>query len=138
MWSENMAKQARRKPPSTQAAIEGLDRVFHEKARLGILTSIVASTDGASFNDLKELCDLTDGNLNRHLKVLVDTDILSVRKTGQGRNTNSLYRMTANGRRAFERYLTALETVLQAARQTSDKTTRRHPKHNDNIGGQIV
>ncbi|MFT5302828.1 MAG: putative ArsR family transcriptional regulator [Mariniblastus sp.] len=115
------------KPQSTQDAIEELDRVFHEKARLGILTSIIGAEDGMNFIDLKELCDLTDGNLNRHLKVLVDTGVLSVRKSGQGRNTNSLYRLTAKGRKAFERYLSALETILNAAKKStgvvSPKTT---------------
>ena len=61
------------------------------------MTTIVGSSDGMNFNELKELCDLTDGNLNRHLKVLVDTSVLSVRKTGQGRNTNSHYKLTAKG-----------------------------------------
>ena len=114
-----MAKQSStNKKLCTQAALEELDRVFHEKARLGILTTLVGSPDGLDFNELKELCDLTDGNLNRHLKVLVDTDILSVKKTGQGRTTNSSYRLTAGGRRAFDRYLAALETVLNAARSS--------------------
>ena len=120
-----MAKQATRKSTETQAAIDELDRVFHEKARLAIMTTIVGSPDGLNFTELKELCDLTDGNLNRHLKVLVDTGVLSVKKTGQGRNTNSLYRMTANGRRAFDRYLSALETVLEAARHLNGLTDSR-------------
>lgn len=105
---------------STHDALEELDRVFHEKARLGIMTTMIGASDGLSFNDLKTLCDLTDGNLNRHLKVLVDTGVLNVKKTGQGRNTNSLYRMTGKGRRAFERYLSALETILNAAKKKSD------------------
>lgn len=105
---------------STQDALEELDRVFHEKARLGIMTTMIGSPDGMNFNDLKELCDLTDGNLNRHLKVLVDTGVLSVKKTGQGRNTNSHYRLTAKGRRAFERYLNALETILNAAKKSAE------------------
>ena len=113
-----MAKRTGKKSTETQAAIEELDRVFHEKARLGIMTTIVGAPDGLNFSELKQLCDLTDGNLNRHLKVLVDTGVLSVKKTGQGRNTNSDYRLTARGRRAFERYLAALETVLNAARHS--------------------
>jgi len=78
-----------------------------------------------NFNDLKELCDLTDGNLNRHLKVLVDTGVLSVKKSGQGRNTNSNYRLTTKGRRAFEKYLTALETILNAAKKSAEVPTVR-------------
>ena len=105
---------------SARSALDDIDRVFHEKARLGIMTTIVGSQDGMNFNELKELCDLTDGNLNRHLKVLVDTSVLSVRKTGQGRNTNSHYKLTAKGRKAFEKYLTALEAILNAAKKSAD------------------
>lgn len=104
---------------STQAALEEIDRVFHEKARLGIMTTIVSSPEGLNFIDLKRLCELTDGNLNRHLKVLVDTGILKVKKSGQGRNTNSHYEITKTGRSAFGRYLTALETILLAAKGES-------------------
>ena len=84
-----MAKKskAQSSTKATQEALDEIDRVFHEKARLGIMTTIIGFPDGMNFNDLKELCGLTDGNLNRHLKVLVDTGVLSVKKTGQGRNT---------------------------------------------------
>ncbi|MFK7769559.1 MAG: transcriptional regulator [Mariniblastus sp.] len=120
-----MAKK--NKPVSAKAAQDALhdiDRVFHEKARLGIMTTIIGFPDGMNFIELKELCSLTDGNLNRHLKVLVDTGVLSVKKTGQGRNTNSLYRITTKGRRAFEQYLSALETILSAAKQSAAEPTR--------------
>lgn len=120
----------------TADVLEELDRVFHEKARLGIMTAMIGTADGMNFNDLKQVCDLTDGNLNRHLKVLVDTGVLSVKKTGQGRNTNSLYRITAKGRRAFEKYLSALETILNAARQTSKsspQTARKKSAGNDDL-----
>jgi len=114
------SKSSTNKPAKVSSEVlEELDRVFHEKARLGIMTTIVSSPEGMNFNDLKQVCDLTDGNLNRHLKVLVDTGILSVKKTGNGRNTNSHYRLTTKGRRAFERYLNALETILNAAKQSS-------------------
>ncbi len=87
-----------------------------------------------NFIELKQLCDLTDGNLNRHLKVLVDTGVLSVRKTGQGRNTNSLYRITAKGRRAFERYLNALETILNAAKNSAkDPAATRAARGDDGL-----
>lgn len=117
-------------PQRTQTALDDLDRVFHEKARLGIMTTIVGGDDGLNFVELKELCGLTDGNLNRHLKVLVDTGILRVLKTGQGRNTNSQYRITASGRRAFERYLAALETILNTARQSSLAQQSNRENHN--------
>ena len=103
IWSGDVAKDNSTSPPvSARSALDDIDRVFHEKARLGIMTTIVGSQNGMNFNDLKQLCDLTDGNLNRHLKVLVESKVLSVRKTGQGRNTNSHYKLTAKGRKAFE------------------------------------
>ena len=132
------SKSETRKP--TRVALDDIDRVFHEKARLGIMTTIIGSPDGMNFNDLKELCDLTDGNLNRHLKVLVDTGVLGVRKTGQGRNTNSHYRLTAKGRKAFEKYLSALEAILLAAKRSTDTPATAAKKRGDDglspaIGG---
>ncbi len=109
---------------SAQAALDNIDRVFHEKARLGILTAMVGNSDGLNFNDLKDLCSLTDGNLNRHLKVLVDAKILNVKKTGQGRNTNSVYKLTAGGSRAFQRYIDSLEAIVRQAQQASSKSNK--------------
>ncbi len=114
------AKSNLKTQKSAREALEDIDRVFHEKARLGIMTTIIGSPDGMNFNELKELCDLTDGNLNRHLKVLVDTAVLSVRKTGQGRNTNSHYKLTTKGRGAFEKYLSALEAILNEAKKSAE------------------
>ncbi len=106
---------------STRIAMEDVDRIFHEKARLGILTSIVGEPAGINFNDLKQLCGLTDGNLNRHLKVLLDASILTVKKTGRGRNTNSVYRLTKKGNDGFRMYLAALETILKNAQSKTAK-----------------
>ena len=81
----------KRSHPSSAAesgkfAYAELDRVIHERARLGIMTSLVARPDGLAFNDLKALCDLTDGNLNRHLDVLHQAGLVEVRKEqGSGR-----------------------------------------------------
>jgi len=106
-----------------------LDRIFHEKARLGILTTIIASSYELNFNEIKELCGLTDGNLNRHLKVLIDSKILAVQKSGSGRNTNSQYRLTDKGRQQFSNYLEALETILKAAQvsQPAHSPAKRKP-----------
>lgn len=114
---------------TTRQAMGELDRIFHEKARLGILTTIIATPDELNFNEIKELCGLTDGNLNRHLKVLIDSKILAVKKTGSGRNTNSQYRMTAKGRQQFSQYLGALETILKAAQTSAPQpsTVKRKP-----------
>jgi DNA-binding transcriptional ArsR family regulator len=117
---------------------EELDRVFHEKARLGILSSMIGAAEGLNFRDLKAVSGLTDGNLNRHLKVLLDAKILSVKKTGQGRNTNSHYRLSATGRRAFEDYLAALESIVKAAQENAiaaSKNTARPSRKNDGLAG---
>ena len=58
--------------PTGRFAYDGLERVFHEKARLGIMTSLVTNSRGVVFADLKEMCNLTDGNLSRHLQILLD------------------------------------------------------------------
>ena len=115
------ANSVKNRAQSTRLAMDDVDRIFHEKARLGILTSIVGMPEGLNFIDLKELCGLTDGNLNRHLKVLLDARILSVKKTGKGRNTNSVYRLTKKGKDGFRMYLSALETILNNAQSKTSQ-----------------
>ena len=96
-------------------AYDGLDRAMHEKARLGILTSLVAHPEGLLFSDLKELCSLTDGNLNRHLAVLEDARLVTTyRDTNRGR-PQTMVVMTPSGRRRFQQYLNVLEQVLTDA-----------------------
>jgi DNA-binding MarR family transcriptional regulator len=100
---------------SGRYAYEELDRVVHERARLGILTSLVAQPAGLSFNDLKRLCNLTDGNLNRHLAVLSETGLVIVQKlqgTGRGQ---TLVELTTSGRTRFLEYINALESVVADA-----------------------
>jgi DNA-binding transcriptional ArsR family regulator len=104
-------------------AYEGLERAIHEKARLGIMTSLMTRADGLSFNELKELCDLTDGNLNRHLEVLAEAGLVDVRKEeGRGRG-RTLCKITSAGRTRFKEYLEELERVIAdaAAAQTVRK-----------------
>lgn len=101
-------------------AYDGLDRVLHEKARLSILTALSTARDGRLFADLKDLCGLTDGNLNRHLKVLDEAGLLLVKKKHAGRSSQTRVRLSAPGRRAFVRYLDELERVLRDARATRD------------------
>jgi DNA-binding MarR family transcriptional regulator len=108
-------------PASGRFAYEGLERAIHEKARLGILTSLVANPRGLLFNDLKELCNLTDGNLSRHLQVLHDGGLVEVWKGYQKRRPQTLVRLTDEGRRRFLDYIAELEHVvadaLSAARE---------------------
>ena len=100
---------------SGRFAYDGLDRVIHEKARLGILASLASHEDGLSFNDLKQLCSLTDGNLSRHLAVLSEAGLVRMRKTERGPRAQSSYRLTENGRRRFVEYIDVLESVVSDA-----------------------
>jgi predicted ArsR family transcriptional regulator len=108
-------------------AYDGLDRVFHEKARLGIMTSLMTRSRGLSFPDLKLLCALSDGNLNRHLAVLQESGFVRIEKEGAGRNSHSVCQVTRAGRAAFVEYLSVLERVLAdaaAAQSGAAGTTR--------------
>ena len=98
-------------------AYEGLDRVPHEKARLGILTSLATRPEGLLFGDLKRLCALTDGNLNRHLEVLLEARLVEVWKRFEGRRPQTLVRLSAEGRTRFFDYLAELEKVLRDAKK---------------------
>jgi DNA-binding transcriptional ArsR family regulator len=96
---------------------EGLDRVIHEKARLGILASLAAHRGGVLFNELKELCSLTDGNLSRHLSVLSEAGLVEIWKGQQGPRQQTMYRLTAEGRTRFGQYIGVLESVVSDAHQ---------------------
>lgn len=100
---------------SGRFSYDGLDRVMHEKARLGILASLAAHSDGLLFNDLKQLCSLTDGNLSRHLAVLTEAELIEVWKGQQGARPQTMYRLTSTGRRKFADYLSILESVVADA-----------------------
>jgi DNA-binding transcriptional ArsR family regulator len=105
----------------------GLDRVFHEKARLAIMTSLASQPEGLSFADIKRLCDLSDGNLNRHLEVLQEVGAISLTRSGAGRSSRTTVRISTAGRREFQRYLAELERVLskavRALKETNAKET---------------
>jgi DNA-binding transcriptional ArsR family regulator len=103
-------------------AYEGLDRVLHEKARLGILTALVTHPSGLSFNDLARLCDLTDGNLSRHLDVLAEAGLVKITKGFEGRRPLTTCALTAAGRKRFREYLSQLEKVLRDAAAQEDAT----------------
>ncbi len=96
-------------------AFDGLDRVLHEKARLGILSSLIANPQGLLFAELKTLCSLTDGNLNRHMQVLQKAGLVEIWKGSQGKRTLTLVRMTEKGRRRFLKYIGVLEQIVSEA-----------------------
>jgi DNA-binding transcriptional ArsR family regulator len=96
-------------------AYDGLDRVFHEKARLGIVSSLAGHPDGLVFLELKSLCALTDGNLSRHLQVLEEAGYVVIEKEYEGSRPSTRCRLSTEGRLRFSDYLTVLETVLRKA-----------------------
>lgn len=103
---------------------EGLDRVLHEKARLGIVTSLAARAEGLLFTDLKSLCDLTDGNLSRHLAVLQDADVVEIHKGKKGKRPQTLCRLSKAGRKRYLAYIAVLSAVLDDAVDASRATRR--------------
>lgn len=100
-------------------AFEGLDRVMHEKARLGVLSSLIAHPKGLSFADLKLLCGLTDGNLSRHLQVLSEAGLVEITKNFEGNRPQTTCRLTKAGRKRFLEYLALLEQVVRDAAETA-------------------
>jgi len=96
-------------------AYTGLERVIHEKARLGILTSLASQSQGLLFTELKELCALTDGNLSRHITVLQEAGLIEVWKGFHRKRPQTLCRMTKEGRARFLDYLAELQRVVADA-----------------------
>ena len=96
-------------------AYEGLDRVIHERARLSVLTSLVTNPKGLPFNDLKQLCGLTDGNLSRHLRVLERAKMVDINKGIEGNRPLTVCRITPSGRKRYIDYLATLEQVVKDA-----------------------
>ena len=102
-------------------AYEGLDRVIHERARLSVLTSLITNPKGVVFNDLKQLCSLTDGNLSRHLRVLETEKMVDIVKGHDRNRPQTICRITPAGRRRYLEYLSTLEQVVKdAAKGTND------------------
>jgi len=102
-------------------AYEGLDRIIHERARLGVLTSLAANPKGLVFADLKRLCGLTDGNLSRHLQVLQEAGVVEVTKSFSHNRPQTLCRITPDGRRRFLDYLAVLDQVVREAAAAAAK-----------------
>jgi DNA-binding MarR family transcriptional regulator len=96
-------------------AYEGLDRAIHERARLGILTSLAANPKGLVFGDLRRLCGLTDGNLSRHITVLQESGLVQVTKGFERNRPQTQVRITAEGRARFLEYLEVLDRVVREA-----------------------
>ena len=95
-------------------AFQGLTRVIHEKARLGILTALFSSPGGYGFNELKNLCNLSDGNLSRHLKVLTEYGYVETEKSFKENKPYTHCWITAVGKGDFLDYLETLEEILRS------------------------
>ena len=108
-------------------AYEGLERVLHEKARLGIMTSLVTRPEGVLFTELKRLCSLTDGNLSRHLDVLREAGLVEVWKGFENRRPQTLCRLSPDGRQRFVAYLEELEQVIRDAMPKAAKRSAPLP-----------
>jgi DNA-binding HxlR family transcriptional regulator len=96
----------------------GLDRLIHERMRLGIVSAL-AVNPWLTFNELKALLRTTDGNLSVHARKLEEAAYINCIKMFDGRLPKTKYRLTAAGRRAFERYLDHMESLIRASREKS-------------------
>ena len=114
--------------PQAPFAYEGLGRIFHEKARLGIASSLAAHAEGLTFSELQSLCALTDGNLSRHLQVLEEAGVVEIAKGYDGKRPQTRCRLTEQGRVRFGDYLAVLERVLRQASQAAGRTEESGPR----------
>jgi DNA-binding HxlR family transcriptional regulator len=102
-------------PPVARRTPLDLDKVIHERLRLGIISAL-AVNDRLTFNDLKRLLQTTDGNLSVHARKLEDAQYITCDKTFEGRLPRTEYRLTAAGRRALEKYLAHMDAIIKAVR----------------------
>lgn len=98
-----------------EATDKNVDRLIYERVRLGILSAL-AVNDELSFSGLKDLFDTSDGNLSAHARKLEDAGYIACSKGFEGRRPKTVYRLTAAGRKALNRYLDHMEAVIAATR----------------------
>jgi len=102
--------------PAQEAVPADLDRLIHERIRLGIVSALAVNRS-LTFNELKALLKTTDGNLSVHARKLEEADYIVCTKSFHGRLPKTEYRLTAAGRRALERYLNHMEALIRATRE---------------------
>jgi len=102
--------------PAAQTVSANLDRLIHERIRLGIVSALAVNRS-QTFNELKALLKTTDGNLSVHARKLEEADYIVCTKSFDGRLPKTEYRLTAAGRRALERYLDHMEALIRATRE---------------------
>jgi DNA-binding HxlR family transcriptional regulator len=115
--SSALARTRENAPQHTKGpeALPDLDRLIHERMRLGIISALAANSS-LSFNDLKRLLKTTDGNLSVHARKLEDAGYVACSKSFEGRMPKTEYALTASGRRALEKYLNHMEALIHAMR----------------------
>ena len=101
----------------SSAAIPALDRLIHERIRLGIVSALAAN-QSLTFNDLKRLLKTTDGNLSVHARKLEEAGYISCSKSFEGRTPKTEFRLTPGGRRALEHYLDHMEALIGRMRRS--------------------
>jgi DNA-binding MarR family transcriptional regulator len=97
-------------------ALPDFDPLIHERLRLGILSAL-AVNQSLSFNDLKQLLNTTDGNLSVHARKLEDAEYVRCDKSFDGRTPRTTYQLTSNGRKALEKYLDHMESLIKVTRE---------------------
>src|SRR5438477_12399866 len=115
---QNTARRERQRAVPLEAVGEAgkLDRLVHERLRLGILSALSVN-ESLTFSELKKLLDTTDGNLSVHARKLEEAGYVNCSKSFEGRMPRTDFRMTAAGRRALERYLDHMEALMQSMRE---------------------
>jgi len=111
-------KRLRSVPANVPKSMHEIDRLIHERLRLGIISAL-AVNDSLTFNELKHMVKTTDGNLSVHARKLEDAGYVHCSKTFEGRTPRTEYSLTAAGRRALERYLDHMEAVIDHMRKTN-------------------
>jgi len=100
-------------------AYPGLERIFHERGRLAICTCLIAHPEGLSFTELSTACDLSDGNLNRHVHALAELGFVTTEKLRTAGRPQTVYRITKRGRQRFLAYVDELEAVVRDVHERS-------------------
>jgi len=114
--ASRLVQQARQLPSRAPAGAPAeLDRLIHERIRLGMVSAL-AVNETLSFNDLKKLLKTTDGNLSVHARRLEEAEYVICEKSFVGRVPKTVYRLTATGRQALERYLDDMEALIHSMR----------------------
>lgn len=110
------ASESRAQTTKQKSAAPNLDRLIHERLRLGIISALAAN-ESLTFSDLKNLMNTTDGNLSVHARKLEEAGYISCTKFFEGRLPKTQYKLTAAGRSALENYLSHMESLIKQMRK---------------------